>query len=202
MNKTYFQNVLVLSPHTDDGELAAGGTIARFVHEGSNVTYIALSAPRPELHEECRKCLEVLGVEDYSILDFPRRTFPEQRQEILQYVYDYNAENDVDLVLTPSTQDLHQDHQTVTREAMRAFKNSSILGYELPWNNIVFHENCYISLEEEHVEKKLLALSHYKTQVTRPYFDMDYLRGLMRSRGVHIKSRFAESFEVIKLVLT
>ena len=202
MSKTFFQNVLVLSPHTDDGELAAGGTIARFVQEGSNVTYIALSAPRPELHEECRECLEVLGVDDYSILDFPRRIFPEKRQEILQYIYDYNAENDVDLVLTPSTQDLHQDHQTVTREAMRAFKNSSILGYELPWNHIVFNENCYISLDEEHVEKKLLALSKYKTQETRHYFDMDYLRGLMRSRGVHIKSKFAESFEVIKLVLT
>ena len=61
MSKTFFQNVLVLSPHTDDGELAAGGTIARFVQEGSNVTYVALSAPRPELHEECKKCLEVLG---------------------------------------------------------------------------------------------------------------------------------------------
>ena len=202
MSKTFFQNVLVLSPHTDDGELAAGGTIARFVQEGSNVTYIALSAPRPALHEECRECLEVLGVDDYSILDFPRRIFPEKRQEILQYIYDYNAENDVDLVLTPSTQDLHQDHQTVTREAMRAFKNSSILGYELPWNHIVFNENCYISLDEEHVEKKLLALSKYKTQETRHYFDMDYLRGLMRSRGVHIISKFAESFEVIKLVLT
>jgi len=202
MSKAFFKNVLVLSPHTDDGELAAGGTIARFIHEGSNVTYIALSAPRPELHEECWKCLEVLGVDDYSILDFPRRIFPEKRQEILQYIYDYNAENDVDLVLTPSTQDLHQDHQTVTREAMRAFKNSSILGYELPWNHIVFNENCYISLDEEHVEKKLLALSQYKTQETRHYFNMDYLKGLMRSRGVHIKSKFAESFEVIKLVLT
>ena len=85
---------------------------------------------------------------------------------------------------------------------MRAFKNSSILGYELPWNHIIFNENCYISLTEEHVEKKLLALSHYKTQETRHYFDMDYLRGLMRSRGVHIKTKFAESFEVIKLVLT
>jgi len=202
MKDTFHQNVLVLSPHTDDGELAAGGTLARFVEEGNEITYVALSAPRLELHEECAKCLDVLGVGDFTILDFPRRHFPQKRQEILQYLYDYNTENDVDLVLTPSTQDLHQDHQTVTREAMRAFKHSSILGYELPWNNIVFHENCYVSLDERHVEKKLEALSHYKTQEDRHYFDTEYLRGLMRARGVHIKEKYAESFEVIKLVLS
>ena len=191
-----------MSPHTDDGELAAGGTIARFVEEGFNVTYVALSAPRAELHDECARCLEVLGVCDFSIMDFPRRHFPQKRQEILQFLYDYNQENEVDLVLTPSTKDLHQDHQTVTSEAMRAFKHSSIFGYELPWNHIIFHENCFVALDVKHVEKKLDALACYKTQETRHYFDREYLRGLMRSRGVQVGERFAESFEVIKLVLS
>jgi len=160
-----------LSPHTDDGELAAGGTIARFVEEGFNVTYVALSAPRAELHDECARCLEVLGVCDFSIMDFPRRHFPQKRQEILQFLYDYNQENEVDLVLTPSTKDLHQD-------------------------------NCFVALDVKHVEKKLDALACYKTQETRHYFDREYLRGLMRSRGVQVGERFAESFEVIKLVLS
>jgi LmbE family N-acetylglucosaminyl deacetylase len=198
----FFENILVVSPHTDDGELAAGGSIGRFVEEGSNVTYIALSAPRKELHEECAKCLEVLGVENYFILNFPRRRFPEKRQGILQYLFDYNKENKVDLVLTPSTQDLHQDHQTVTNEVMRAFKHSTILGYELPWNNIIFHENCFVALNEKHVEKKLEALTHYETQKTRQYFEREYLYGLMRAKGLHIGEKFAESFEVIKLVLS
>ncbi len=202
MRTNFLENILVLSPHTDDGELAAGGTIGRFVEEGSNVTYTALSAPRQELHEECAECLRVLGVEDYSILDFPRRRFPEKRQEILQYLFDYNKEHRVDLVLTPSTQDLHQDHQTVTNEVMRAFKHSTIFGYELPWNNIIFHENCFVALTENHVEKKLEALKHYYTQKTRLYFDREYLHGLMRAKGLHIGEKYAESFEVIKLVLS
>ena len=34
--------VLVLAPHTDDGELGCGGTIARFVEEGRiNVSRVA-----------------------------------------------------------------------------------------------------------------------------------------------------------------
>lgn len=36
-----FKNVLVLAPHTDDGELGAGGTINRLIEEGSKVTYAA-----------------------------------------------------------------------------------------------------------------------------------------------------------------
>ena len=29
-----FDRVLILSPHTDDGELGAGGTVAKFIEKG------------------------------------------------------------------------------------------------------------------------------------------------------------------------
>lgn len=38
-----FNKVLALNPHPDDGELGAGGTIAKFVEEGKDVYYIAFS---------------------------------------------------------------------------------------------------------------------------------------------------------------
>jgi LmbE family N-acetylglucosaminyl deacetylase len=38
-----FKNVLVLAPHTDDGELGAGGTIAKLIENGANVYYAAFS---------------------------------------------------------------------------------------------------------------------------------------------------------------
>lgn len=203
MNKRMFDKVLVLSPHTDDGELGAGGTIARLVENGSKVTYFVFSAPREILKRECKKCLAVLGVKEFEIFDFKVRHFPEYRQGILEILFEYNKENKLDLVLTPSTNDLHQDHQIVTNEALRAFKRSTILGYELPWNNIVFRENCFIPLKERHVQKKIEALWNYKTQISerRHYFDKEYLRGLIRSRGAQIGEKYAEAFEAIKLVL-
>ena len=73
MTAPFFRRVLVLSPHTDDGELAAGGTIASLVEAGSHIPYLAFSAPRPELRDECARCLDVA---DHIILDFPRRHFP------------------------------------------------------------------------------------------------------------------------------
>lgn len=198
-----FNKVLVLSPHTDDGELGAGGTIAKLVENGNEVRYFAFSAPREILKRECEKCLEVLGVKEFEIFGFEVRRFPEYRQEILEILFQYNKENEPDLVLTPSTNDLHQDHQTVTNEALRAFKRSTIFGYELPWNNIVFRENCFITLDERHVRKKIEALWNYETQISeRHYFDKEYLRGLTRSRGAQIGEKYAEAFEAIKLVLS
>jgi LmbE family N-acetylglucosaminyl deacetylase len=197
-----FSNVLVLSPHTDDGELGAGGTIAKLVENGSQLNYFAFSAPREVLIEECSKALNVLGVETFKIFDFKVRYFPKQRQEILEILFDYNEKNKPDLVLTPSPNDLHQDHQTVTNEALRAFKHSTILGYELPWNNIIFRENCFITLEERHVKKKIEALWNYESQLSRRhYFDKEYLLGLTRSRGAQIQEKYAEAFEAIKIVL-
>ena len=40
-----------------------------------------------------------------------------------------------DLVVTPTTDDIHQDHSVVSIESKQAFKATSILGYEVPWNN-------------------------------------------------------------------
>jgi LmbE family N-acetylglucosaminyl deacetylase len=202
MKSKLFHKVLILSPHTDDGELGAGGTIAKLVEQGSDVTYFAFSAPRTQLREECQKSLEVLGITDFKIFDFKARHFPELRQQLLEILYKYNKKNKVDLVLTPSTNDLHQDHQTVTSEALRSFKSSTILGYELPWNHIEFRENCFVSLSTQHVNKKIKALWNYQSQIDqeRKYFDKEYLRSLMMANGLKISVQFAETFEAIKLV--
>jgi len=40
---TNCKNILVLAPHTDDGELGLGGTISRLIEDGKKVTYVAFS---------------------------------------------------------------------------------------------------------------------------------------------------------------
>ena len=59
-----FNQILVLSPHTDDGEIGAGGTIARFVDAGKEIYYVAFSSceasvpkgfPKDVLKIECKK---------------------------------------------------------------------------------------------------------------------------------------------------
>ena len=50
-----FKNVYVLSPHTDDGELGAGGTVSRLVESGANVYYFAFSTAEKSVPKEFAK---------------------------------------------------------------------------------------------------------------------------------------------------
>lgn len=196
-----FEKILALSPHTDDVELGAGGTIAKLVEKCCQVNMFVFSwCDSKQNIETVEKASKILGITDLKIFDFERRRFPQQRQEILQILYDYNQMNEVDLVLTPATTDLHQDHGVVTNEAMRAFKQSTILGYEMPWNNIQMTTNSFIPLEEQHVKKKIEALQCYSTQKGKYYFTEDYFLSTLKMRGTQIQAKYAEAFEVIKFV--
>jgi len=208
-----FNKILVLSPHTDDGEIGAGGTIARFAEEGKEIHYVAFSScevsvpkdfPEDILKKECKKATEILGIkpENVILLDYEVRTFPLYRQEILDEMIELNEKIKPDLVLVPSSNDVHQDHQTVHREALRAFKKtSSIWGYEHPWNNLTFTTDIFIRLEEKHIKKKIEALKQYKSQDFRTYFDEKYIRALAFTRGAQVDYLFAETFELLRLLM-
>lgn len=67
------------------------------------------------------------------------------------------------MVFGPSLNDIHQDHQVVAAEGLRALKKRSILGDEEPWSNIVFESRCFMPLEKRHVYRKIEALKHYES---------------------------------------
>ena len=199
--------VIILSSHTDDGELGAGGTMARFVEEGHEVHNVVLSVPLPELKAECEAANKVFATDKNGInlrlLNFERRRFPELRQDILQTLYGINADVKPDLVLTPSTFDRHQDHQVATQEAIRAFKHTSILGYILPWNCQTTKDDVFISFEERHLQTKIAALAHYNSQrkLGRFYIAPDFTRFQAYVNGARIRRAYAETFEVIQYII-
>jgi LmbE family N-acetylglucosaminyl deacetylase len=205
-------NVLVLAPHTDDGEFGCGATIAKFVQEGRRVIYAAFSAaeqsvlphlPSDILRTEVREATSLLGIkhEDCLILDFEVRRFPENRQSILDQMIKLQSTYNPDLVLLPSSHDTHQDHQTISQEGFRAFKKTTMLGYEVPWNNLEFRTNCFISFSEDLLKKKIAALNVYESQKHRSYANAEFIRSLAVTRGVQIGKSFAECFEVIRWVI-
>ena len=207
-----FKNVLVLAPHTDDGELGLGGTIAKFIENEAKVTYVAFSTaeqsvpeglPRDILKTEVTAATKILGIpkENLIIYNYEVRKLNYVRQEILESLISLRRDNDFDLVFIPSLHDIHQDHTTIAQEGLRAFKNTTILGYELIWNNLQFNTECFSLLEERHIDKKIEALKAYESQGFRDYLSPDFIRSLSRARGVQIGSRFAEAFEVIRLIL-
>jgi len=193
------EKIIVLAPHTDDLEMGCGGTIAKLAEEGFEVTEIAFSfCGKEELKIECNTAAKILGVHEVKILDYPVRRLFLYRQEILEYLVAMRNLSQPDIVFCPCSGDTHQDHNTIYNEAIRAFKFSKILGYELPWNNIDRKNTCSVSLSEIHAETKILATKEYKSQQHRPYFNENYLRASMLAKGIENGNEYSETFEVIK----
>lgn len=204
--------VLILAPHTDDGELGCGGFISCCVESGVDVYYAAFSnahislppeCPQDTLIKEAKEATRILGIPSKNLLifDFEVRRFPEHRQEILQKMIGLRAKISPQLILCPSLEDIHQDHQTIAQEALRCFKKQSILCYEEPWNNIKFATNCFVQLEERHLNKKIEALKCYKSQGHRTYIGETSIRSLAITRGTQLEGGYAEAFEVIRWML-
>jgi N-acetylglucosamine malate deacetylase 1 len=206
-----WQRVLVLAPHTDDGEFGCGGTMARLVDAGAEVRYLAFSTatkslpagfPPDTLAQEVLAATAELGLpeESLTVHDFEVRTFPDRRQEILELLIALWEEWRPDAVLQPSHHDIHQDHQVVAQEGLRAFKRTTILGYEIPWNNFNFDYQAYFALERPHLERKVAALAKYASQQHRRYADSEYIWNIARTHGINVNREYAEVFEVYRVV--
>ena len=207
-----FTRTLFLAPHTDDIELGCGGTLAKVLEQGSEVYAAAFSTadeslpqglPPGTLREEFLRAMKTLKVPENNVFvySYPVRRFSYYRQEILEELIDLRHKVSPELVFIPSGYDLHQDHQVLHREAQRAFKDVSILAYELAWNHMAFSTQVFITLKKHHVNAKWAALQEYHTQMqlSRPYFTRDFIEGLARVRGTQVKSEWAEAFEVLRI---
>jgi len=194
---------LIVSPHADDAELSAGGSIKKWTEEGItcySVIFSTLNQSGIRI-PEIKIAHNTLGIssEHTIIYDYEHRRFSEYRQDILQNLIDFWIKPDI--VLTPTTFDEHQDHQVVCAEAKRAFKKSTILGYEDPWNSTNFNLPMIVSLKKQHIEAKIKAAMSHKSQLHRPYMSKDFINGLAAVRGAIIGVPFAEAYEVIKWVI-
>jgi LmbE family N-acetylglucosaminyl deacetylase len=206
-----WRRALVLAPHTDDGEFGCGGTMARLVDGGCDVRYVAFSIatrslpegfPPDTLAREVREATSELGIPEANLTvhDFDVRTFPDHRQEILELLIEIWNDWQPDCVFQPSLHDVHQDHHTIASEGLRAFKRTTILGYEIPWNNFDFSYQAYIALERTHMERKVAALEKYASQQHRRYANAEYVWSVARTHGVNVNREYAEVFEVYRVV--
>lgn len=194
------KHIVAISPHADDAEYGCGGTLAKCVEDDCYVRNMVFS-DRVDLEIEVRKAGKILGleVENRYLLG---RVYNEKRQDILQTFYDYAKSYSPDIVFVPSTNDIHQDHQVITQEAIRAFRRSTILGYIHPWDNLRIDEICIVPLQKHHIDKKIEALEVYKSQRNKPYFKnlKENVYSIARINGLKILTDYAETFEVIKMV--
>ncbi len=205
------KKILLLAPHPDDPEYACGGSIAQWSRD-NELFYIAFSScnislpegfPADTLYTELKASAKILGIKESNTytFDFPVRRFTEKRQDILEEMVKLRKSIQPELIVMPNSNDIHQDHRVVYEEGLRAFKHCSILGYELPWNNLQFTSNFHVRLSKEDLKVKWDAICKYKSQEVRAYKSEAFFEGLARVRGMQIGNEFAEAFELIRWVL-
>lgn len=193
-------NVVVLAPHTDDEALGCGGTIAKLVERGYDVYVYAFSSGAAT-QDEFNASVHKLGGEPFLFQNIETRYFTLKRQEILDAMIVIRENLNPRMVFIPASDDIHQDHQVINQEGVRAFKHTTIYAYELPWNSTGFKNTCYSTLSGDHIGKKMGALASYESQSVRSYFRTDAMLSLARIRGMQANTEYAECFEVIRQFL-
>ncbi len=211
-NKKTLKRVLILSPHTDDAELGCGGYISKLVREKHEILWVVFSTaedslpkhlPKNTLKREFFNVVRHIKINKSNTLvfNYKVRHLYKYRQDILEELVKLKKTFLPNLVIGPSLNDYHQDHQIVANEMIRAFKSSaSIISYELPWNHLNFNTQMFVSLSDIDIKNKIKMLHFYNSQLSmkRHYFSDDFIIGLARVRGAQIGKEYAEAFEVIR----
>ena len=200
------KRVLFLGAHPDDIEIGCGALVHNIVKK-TEILCVTLSdnQKNPDLKKvksEHFRSMEVLGVPEEQIRmgPFSTRVFPDSRQDILEYFLKLRKDFQPDLIFTHSKQDVHQDHNTMTEEALRAFRGITVLGFDVVRSSYGFFPHFLVEVTEEDVNKKIEALSQYETYKDRYYFNSDLTRSIMIRHGALAECPFAEGFDILRIV--
>ncbi len=202
----YGQRVLFLGAHPDDIELGCGALIHRIAGQ-SDLLCVTLSdnQKNPDLRnvvDEHYQSMAKLGMPKNKIVlgPFTTRIFPEARQEILEYFLKLRSDFKPEIIFVHSKQDVHQDHNTMTEEALRAFRGITVLGFDVVRSSYGFFPHFIVEVSEEDVNAKIEALSQYKTYRDKYYFNSELTRSIMVRHGALAEVPFAEGFDILRIV--
>jgi LmbE family N-acetylglucosaminyl deacetylase len=203
--KFYGNRVLLIGAHPDDIELGCGALIHQIASQ-TELLCVTLSDNQKnpllkDVVDEHYRSMAVLGVPREKIVlgPFTTRIFPDARQDILEYFLKLRCDFDPDLIFVHSRQDVHQDHNTITDEALRAFRGITVLGFDVVRSSYGFFPHFLAEVSEADVSAKIEALSQYETYRDKYYFNSELTRSIMVRHGALAERPFAEGFDILRI---
>ncbi len=200
------KRILFVGAHPDDIELGCGALIAHIANR-AEIRCLTLSNNQKnpalkDLVSEHYRSMELLGIDREHVVlgQFETRKFQDQRQEILEYLIKQNQGFQPDIVFTHTRADIHQDHKTVTEETLRAFRGTTVLGFDVIRSSYGFFPNFLVEVTRADVDKKVTALAAYSTYKTKYYFDEEITRATLIRNGALVERRYAEGFETLRII--
>ena len=208
--------ILAIGAHLDDIEIAAGGTLAKLAENGHHVKVLIMSKSgytnidgKVQREDsvavaEGTKALNVLGVTDIEILNFPTKDIPWHSDVVNAIdvcINDYNP----DIIFTHHPFDTHQAHVGVSQSTIAAARRRNTIFFYEPItpsgrSYVAFKPDLYVDIEQT-LQKKLDALREHKSEYNK-FSGEDWVEGVRCRcgfRGYEIGKKFAEAFEVLRL---
>lgn len=139
-------NVLILAPHADDETLGVGGTIAKHVDEGDEVTVVIATGPGgspgehpvipqevfDEVRAEAQLGLKGLGVSKIIFGNLTAVTFPQAPiWQVNQEVHSLLAPHEPEILYVPFPFDLHEDHRSLFHAASIVWRPNTDVGRKI-----------------------------------------------------------------------
>ncbi len=211
--------ILVVGAHLDDLELACGGTVAKAIRNGHEVKTLimsksgytnvdgAIQRADEVAVQEGLNALHILGIQDIEILDFPTKDIP-FRSDIVNAI-DIRIRNfQPDIIFAHHPFDTHQAHMGVSQSTIAAARRENTIFFFEPItpsgrSYVPFKPQLYVDISEV-IDVKLASLKEHTSEYNK-FGAEDWVEGVRcRSgfRGYEIGTKFAETFEILRLEMT
>ena len=221
------KKILILSPHADDEILGCGGFISKYSKQNYQINVLILTNANigaPEIYSkedikilrnEAKIANKLIGTKNLFFENLPAvnlNNYPFNK--ITDVIDSYLLKINPEIVLIPSSNDIHFDHKIIFKAAkvsLRPNKKTNlrkILSYEVlsetEWNENEksFNPNYFVSLNKLEIEKKARSFLKYKSQVKKfPHpRSKEAIINLSKVRGSQAFMEYAEAFKVEKIL--
>lgn len=220
------KEALVVAAHPDDELLGPGAYVASLVDEGYEVQLVVMAEGATsrnlsdqksikaviDLRQACKKAAKVIGFSSVTFLGLPDNQMDSSGLlNVIRALQDGIGNFRPSIVLTHSVSDLNVDHR-VTFEAVstvfrplpgtpsrRVMAFETLSSTEWWFTGDRFHPNVYVQVSEDHLDRKIKALSLYTGELRDPPHprSLQNVEALARLRGSVIGVEYAEAFSMI-----
>ena len=221
------KKILILSPHADDEILGCGGLITKYSKKNYQISVLILTNAHkgaPEIYSEKKihqirneaiKANNFIGTKKLFFENLPALNLSNYPiYKITNVLNKYLDDIKPEILLIPSSNDIHDDHKIIFKAAKVAARTNKksklkkILSYEVlsetEWNENEksFNPNYFVTLNYSDLKNKVKAFLKYKSQVKKfPHpRSKEAIINLSKVRGSNVFVNYAEAFKVEKIL--
>lgn len=202
-----FKNVLCLAPHPDDAEYSMAGLVIKYKDTNFDILCLTQGGycdPTTgfDRHQEVKNSWKETNNSNYALYFSDIEVLRERGQdEWISYIEkNFTHVKKYDCIMTTSDHDSHHEHVIVSSLAAPLSRVTpySIIQYKSPSTLDSWIPNLFVPLEDFVLQTKKRMLSHFKSQLSKPYFKETVLDAFHTNFQCLKKSKgFIESYKII-----